>query len=217
LNLFVFVVAKDAFQYECPAAQEIANLRKEALAFKSVRESLRSPSATHGDAAKIVFQKVRTHTHIYILNLLIILILILQQVFNADILNLLSMEDMWRSRAPPVPLDFDAIMENNFVLGSSNTTTNGTPHAPASNVKAATKSKSKSKPKKSVPASLSNKRQTRSSSRLAAASGSKTTEKLLNGVPNANSNGVVASPAPEGLKDQRKLSLRDNLELFVAR
>jgi 3'-phosphoadenosine 5'-phosphosulfate (PAPS) 3'-phosphatase len=41
------------------AAQEIATLRKEAKAFKVVRDALRSPS-TDGDrdAAKLVFQKV---------------------------------------------------------------------------------------------------------------------------------------------------------------
>jgi hypothetical protein len=40
-------------------AQEIATLRKEAQAFKAVRAALRSPTATN-DAARMVFQKVRT-------------------------------------------------------------------------------------------------------------------------------------------------------------
>jgi len=40
-----------------PAAQEIANLRKEAQAFKSVRAALRSKDAS-SSAAKMVFQKV---------------------------------------------------------------------------------------------------------------------------------------------------------------
>jgi ubiquitin-like 1-activating enzyme E1 B len=36
------------------------------------------------------------------------------QVFNADIQNLLSMEDMWRSRAKPTPLDYDKVVEGLF-------------------------------------------------------------------------------------------------------
>ncbi|THH14856.1 hypothetical protein EW146_g5545 [Bondarzewia mesenterica] len=74
-------------------AQEIAALRKEARAFKAVRAALRTPSGGQ-DAAKQAFQKV----------------------FYSDILNLLSMEDMWRYRDKPVPLDFDAIKEDKFVL-----------------------------------------------------------------------------------------------------
>lgn len=76
-------------------AQEIATLRKEAQAFKAVRLALRSPQSSSsyaGDAARMAFQKV----------------------FNSDIRNLLSMADMWRSRAPPTPLDFDAIMDGSF-------------------------------------------------------------------------------------------------------
>src|SRR5579863_6824250 len=38
------------------------------------------------------------------------------QVFHDDILNLLSMEDMWRFRDKPAPLDFDLIQSNQFVL-----------------------------------------------------------------------------------------------------
>ena len=37
-------------------------------------------------------------------------------MFDADIRNLLSMEDMWRYRAKPVPLDFDALAAGTFVL-----------------------------------------------------------------------------------------------------
>jgi ubiquitin-like 1-activating enzyme E1 B len=124
------------------------------------------------------------------------------------------MADMWSSRAPPVRLDFDAIKNDNFMLGTSAkaAATNGVAHASGSSAKPAKKSK------KIVPISLSSKRQTRRSSRLAAASGSTATEKLLNGTPNVAVNGVTTThTAPEGLKDQRKLSLKDNLELFVAR
>ena len=43
------------------------------------------------------------------------------QVFNADIRNLLSMEEMWKGkdRIPPVPLDFDKIGEGSFSLPSA--------------------------------------------------------------------------------------------------
>ena len=40
-------------------AQEIATLRKEAQAFKAVREALRSKQG-NPDAARLVFQKVRS-------------------------------------------------------------------------------------------------------------------------------------------------------------
>ncbi|KAG5642065.1 hypothetical protein DXG03_003642 [Asterophora parasitica] len=73
-------------------AQEIAALRKQAQAFNTVRIALRTPF--NQDAARLAFQKV----------------------FNTDIQNLLVMADMWRSRAPPVPLDFDAITEGTFAL-----------------------------------------------------------------------------------------------------
>ncbi|KXN89035.1 Ubiquitin-activating enzyme E1-like protein [Leucoagaricus sp. SymC.cos] len=70
-------------------AQEIETLRKEAQAFKAVRQALRTPSPNgSSDVAKTVFDKV----------------------FNADIKNLLIMADMWKNRQPPTPLDFDAIM-----------------------------------------------------------------------------------------------------------
>jgi ubiquitin-like 1-activating enzyme E1 B len=38
------------------------------------------------------------------------------QVYNRDIRNLLSMEDMWRFRDQPVPLDYEAIREDRFEL-----------------------------------------------------------------------------------------------------
>ncbi|KAH7923312.1 hypothetical protein BV22DRAFT_1196801 [Leucogyrophana mollusca] len=98
-------------------SQEIATLRKEAMAYKAVRHALRSAEATE-DVPRMVFQKV----------------------FHSDILNLLSMEDMWRSRAAPTPLDFDSIKDGSFVLreppkqpapsrptnGKSSASTNGT-------------------------------------------------------------------------------------------
>ncbi|KAF8650727.1 hypothetical protein AX16_005100 [Volvariella volvacea WC 439] len=91
-------------------AQEIAALRKEALAFQAVRRALRFSG--QNDAAKMVFQKV----------------------FDADIRNLLSMSDMWRSRQPPVPLDFDKILDGSFVLERKiNGQQNGVANGPIAN------------------------------------------------------------------------------------
>ncbi|CAK5264981.1 unnamed protein product [Mycena citricolor] len=98
-------------QGENDTAQEIATLRREAQAFTAVREALRSP-ASH-TAAKDVFNKV----------------------FNADIKNLLIMKDMWRSRAPPVPLDFDAIVDGSFVLREVSSTAVSSAPAPSMTVK----------------------------------------------------------------------------------
>ncbi|KAF8550035.1 hypothetical protein OG21DRAFT_1488092 [Imleria badia] len=124
-------------------AQEIAALRKEALAYKAVRNALRSPHTTD-DAAKTVFEKV----------------------FNADIENLLLMADMWRSRDKPTPLDFDAIVEGSFVVKEST---------------------------KNVASSLNSK-----------------------GQVNGHANGASSSNGNGGLKDQRALTLQDNLALFVS-
>ncbi|KAI0693160.1 hypothetical protein BC835DRAFT_1508132 [Cytidiella melzeri] len=140
-------------------AQEIATLRKEAQAFKSVRAALRTTSSTHSDAAKLVFHKV----------------------FYSDISNLLSMEDMWRSRAKPTPLEFDGILDGTFTLSQAFQQPNGaSPHAPVNGNVA---------------------------SSSASGSGSAATEKLLNG---------SSSSSAAGLKDQRMLTLRDNLELFIS-
>ncbi|PPQ69264.1 hypothetical protein CVT24_000070 [Panaeolus cyanescens] len=76
--------------------QEIATLRKEAQAFKAVRDALRSKEGA-ADAAKMAFQKV----------------------FNSDIKNLLSMADMWKSRSPPTALDYDTIMNEPQASSSS--------------------------------------------------------------------------------------------------
>ncbi|KAI0827190.1 hypothetical protein BC628DRAFT_1371359 [Trametes gibbosa] len=141
-------------------ANEIAALRKEALAFKAVRAALRSTSTGEGSsssATKLVFNKV----------------------FHSDILNLLSMADMWRSRAPPVPLDFDAIRAGTFVL--SRPSQNGSVEP-----------------------------------QINGASGSSATEKQLNGKVSAPSTSANATAGAAKLKDQRALSLQDNLEMFVS-
>jgi ubiquitin-like 1-activating enzyme E1 B len=83
-------------------AQEISKLRQEQQAFVAVRGALRSdPSfaisgSEASDAARNAFEKV----------------------FDADVRNLLGMADMWRTRAPPVPLVYDAIRNDTFVLPS---------------------------------------------------------------------------------------------------
>ncbi|KAI0368576.1 hypothetical protein BV20DRAFT_969185 [Pilatotrama ljubarskyi] len=150
-------------------AKEIAALRKEAQAFKAVRAALRAApaeQASSSSAAKIVFNKV----------------------FHADILNLLSMADMWRSRAPPVPLDFDAIRAGTFVLNRPSQNGSATPTAQAQTI--------------------------------GGAKGSSATEKQLNGTGNGASSSTTtaatAAAGSAGLKDQRALSLQDNLELFVS-
>ena len=104
------------------------------------------------------------------------------QVFHSDILNLLSMDDMWRARAPPVPLDFDKIRDGTFVLNRPQP--NGVhPHANGADT-------------------------ANGNAKAPAVGGSTSTEKLLNGSSSANA---------AGLKDQRALSLQDNLELFISR
>jgi ubiquitin-like 1-activating enzyme E1 B len=100
-------------------------------------------------------------------------------VFNADIKNLLSMADMWRSRSPPTPLDFDSIMDGSFDL-------------------------------KSVPSLTAN--------AVASGNGSdRSSNPSFAKLPNGQLNGNGNIGLGEGLKDQRALTLKDNLELFVSR
>lgn len=66
------------------AAEEIENLRQEARALKEIRESMGSD-----EFPKKVFDKV----------------------FNQDINRLREMEDMWKSRKAPEPLDFESLDE----------------------------------------------------------------------------------------------------------
>ncbi|KAF7312326.1 Ubiquitin-like modifier activating enzyme 2 [Mycena indigotica] len=135
-------------------AQEIATLRREALAFNAVREALRSPQATK--AAQKVFEKV----------------------FDADIRNLLSMADMWRARAPPTPLDFEAILNETFVLHRED--------PPTTHVNGHSNGASRN------------------------SNGAK-----ANGVANAEASGSSAK-AGSGLKDQKQLTLKDNVLLFIS-
>ncbi|KAF9653547.1 hypothetical protein BDM02DRAFT_3107460 [Thelephora ganbajun] len=125
-------------------AQEIATLRKEAQAFRRVRTALRSPNDNE-EAAKLAFEKV----------------------FHSDILNLLSMADMWKMRAPPVSLSFEGIKNGSFVLRGK--PANATmPNGP-----------------------------------VAAVNGQ-------------NGHDASTSSTGAGLKDQKALTLQDNLELFIS-
>ncbi|KAK3320610.1 hypothetical protein B0T19DRAFT_450808 [Cercophora scortea] len=65
-------------------ANEIAELRRESEALRHIRESVGTEQF-----AQMLFDKV----------------------FNTDIVRLRSMEDMWKSRKPPEPLDYRALME----------------------------------------------------------------------------------------------------------
>ena len=90
------------------------------------------------------------------------------------------MADMWRSRAPPIPLDFDKIQEGSFPLLRPQQ--NGLHH----NGSAA-------------------------NGHPGETAGTKSGEVKINGTtPSSTAGGA-------GLKDQRALSLQDNLDLFVSR
>ncbi|KAF7176198.1 hypothetical protein CNMCM7691_001914 [Aspergillus felis] len=65
-------------------ATEIANLRKEAQALKAIRESMGTPE---------FYQKV------------------FEKVFKEDIERLRGMEDMWKTRTAPQPLDFETLQQ----------------------------------------------------------------------------------------------------------
>ncbi|KAF9020239.1 hypothetical protein BDZ89DRAFT_1020326 [Hymenopellis radicata] len=122
-------------------AQEIATLREQAQAFQAVRKALRTPSEANA-ASRMVFEKI----------------------FNTDIRNLLAMSDMWRSRTPPVPLNFDGIMDGTFSLRQNAPPTNG----------------------------------------------------QSNGQPVVNGSTSTNGSTPAAIKDQRALSLKDNVSLFVS-
>jgi hypothetical protein len=110
------------------------------------------------------------------------------QVFYHDIHSLLSMEDMWRFRDQPVALDFDLIQSDQFIF----------PGQAASALDV-------------------------SDSILRPANGRSSVHGRPNGSgatrPNGSSTTTNVSTAKSGhgLKDQRSLSLRENLALFVSR
>ncbi|QRW21041.1 Uba2 [Rhizoctonia solani] len=88
-------------------ASEIATLKEEAQAFKTVRSLLRTPADTTDKAASAAFAKI----------------------YDQDIRRLLAMSDMWKYRVPPVPLDRSAILEGVFV-DSRNEATSGKEDGP---------------------------------------------------------------------------------------
>ncbi|KAH6613499.1 hypothetical protein F5144DRAFT_587876 [Chaetomium tenue] len=84
----IFGTSEDesAFDHSSDAenAQEIAELKRESEALRRIRESVGSP-----EFHEMLFNKV----------------------FNTDIVRLRSMEDMWKSRKPPEPLDYQELLE----------------------------------------------------------------------------------------------------------
>lgn len=95
------------------------------------------------------------------------------QVFSSDIKTLLSMDDMWKNRTPPTPLDFEKIANGSFNLRSYNMPEPGP---------------------------------------------SKMRHDLKTGMTQSvMHNGTKDSTDLSGLKDQRQLSLQENLVLFVSR
>jgi len=73
-------------------AKEIEELQKEAGELRKIREALGTE-----EFPKMLFTKV----------------------FNKDIERLRSMKDMWKSRKPPEPLDYDTLIKKASELGSS--------------------------------------------------------------------------------------------------
>ena len=65
-------------------AKEIEKLRQEAQALKKIKEAMGTESFS-----QLLFNKV----------------------YKDDIIRLRSMEEMWRTRRPPEPLDFDSIIK----------------------------------------------------------------------------------------------------------
>ncbi|KAF5364953.1 hypothetical protein D9758_008117 [Tetrapyrgos nigripes] len=112
-----------------------------------------------------------------------------QKVFDSDIRNLLSMADMWRHRAPPTPLNFDQIMDGSFVM---------------KRVVSAPEPSANGHPPHGAAPVLVNGQSGKSGSNSKAESST-----------NSNS-GAEGSSSKVALKDQKKLSLKENLELFVS-
>jgi len=97
------------------------------------------------------------------------------------------MSDMWKSRAPPIPLEYDTILDGRFEKERETATglkVNGT-------------ASSSGKEKENAVAGSS---------------------KVVNGQANCATSGTtIGTGNKASLRDQRALSLRDNLELFNSR
>nr|CDP27100.1 Putative Ubiquitin-activating enzyme E1-like [Podospora anserina S mat+] len=89
----IFGTSEDesAFDHTTDAdnAKEIEELKRESEALRGIRQSVGTP-----EFSEALFQKV----------------------FNTDIVRLRSMEDMWKSRKPPEPLDYKVLMEKASTL-----------------------------------------------------------------------------------------------------
>ena len=112
------------------------------------------------------------------------------KVFHCDVLNLLSMEDMWRFRDKPVPLDFDLIQSDHFILRGQATGV--------------------------VDGLSDNTSRHANGDRNVDVCPSGSTSNLNGNSTAATVNNTTVRPG-HGLKDQRTLSLRENLDLFVSR
>ncbi|KAF5364889.1 hypothetical protein D9758_008104 [Tetrapyrgos nigripes] len=112
-----------------------------------------------------------------------------QKVFDSDICNLLSMADMWRHRAPPTPLNFDQIMDGSFVMKRV--------------VPAPEPSANGHPPHGAAPVLVNGQSGKSGSNSKAESSGS-------------SNSGAEGSNSKVALKDQKKLTLKENLELFVS-
>lgn len=102
------------------------------------------------------------------------------QAFHDDIQNLLKMTDMWRSRAPPTPLDFEGIQNGTFTMSTV--------------------------PPVQVNGTLNHSNGVSSSNTV-----SNTASSSRDTLDGGHANGY--SPA---LKDQKELTLKENLELFIS-
>jgi ubiquitin-like 1-activating enzyme E1 B len=78
------------FSEDIQNSEEIENLRREAKALQRIRQSMGSE-----DFPRLVFEKV----------------------FKEDIERLRSMEDMWKSRRAPEPLDYDKLSQEALSVG----------------------------------------------------------------------------------------------------
>lgn len=158
-------------------ADEIANLKKEAAAFREVRQNLGEE-----DGPRRVFDKV---SRVSRSNCSSLTQLTRDQVFKADIERLLAMDDLWNKpgRVKPKALDYDTIMDGTFV-------------PPLSRVNASSAS---------------------TTSTAAPANGEPAGQNTASGSVSANSTKDAAGVNSNQLRDQRELSLKENLELFIDR
>ncbi|KAL2261208.1 hypothetical protein VTK26DRAFT_4574 [Humicola hyalothermophila] len=86
LNEIFGVSEESAFDHSADAenAKEIEELKRESEALRKIRESVGSP-----EFPEMLFNKV----------------------FKTDIIRLRSMEDMWKARKPPEPLDYQEVLQ----------------------------------------------------------------------------------------------------------